>query len=529
MSNELKNLARTAMALVEGADVGKEYTMSYVCQRLEQALDEYPHDPVIRSVATVVNKQLSKGKLVTSQKELYSTYNHFAGINPSSMIKEAIGDLLYPVSNIPQATVGNETAVSYRQNSAPLDMKVEHNPLENLFDKNVNAGTYYDSTLAKLGKQILIEELKNIGVPANEIKVVAGVGDNTAIVYDAVFTNKLGTTHVPMFIEVGNGIQPPTHFYGDNQFIQLTAENLNKYIVDKAKVEEISNVTMSGVKTSSSIISSSFSFEEDGPAPIKFDKVAMPEVLKDFASFDEALLESSTVFTPELVRTAKAVCRRELNNMGFNAQVALAESTDNCIICSAELDSNVGKVEIKLPVEIINDRPQIPSLFYNETNKDKIYDFSQASLSNYLTAAKSDHASIMRYSNDFYNMNYNQLKDEVLSGAANKDYVRAEQALNRIEDKFGSSYHSAALSDYAKYLTLSAADKTEIKVQSKNKCRLLITTGSIEPRCGHYNVSINRVSTNERGDCELLDRRAKYDNLKESNGTLIRSNKITLT
>lgn len=525
--DSLKQLVDLAGQLLKGADVGREYTMEYVVGRLESALDEYPHDPVIRSVATVLTKQFNKGKLTTSQKELYATYNHFAGISANSMIKEAIGDLLYPVDNAPKATMGNETAFSHRQNAPGLDMKIEHNPLENLFDKNASAGSYYDPTLAKLGKHAIAEELTNIGVPATDIKVVAGVGDSQAIVFDAIFTNKLGTAHVPMFVEVTGGVQTPTHFYGNSQFIQLTAENLNKYIVEKAQVEEVPSVTMTGVKTSSSVISPSFAFEEDAPAAIELPRVAMPEVLKDLASFEDALLDASTGFTPELVRTAKALCSRELKNMGFKAQVRLAEATDNCIICSAELDSSVGKVEIKLPVEIINSRPQLPSLFYNDVAKDKIYDFSKAELANYLTASKADNGQILRYSNDFFNMDYNQLKEEMLTGVAHKDYVRAEAALNRIEDKFGSDYHRAAMADYARYLTVASADKEEVKPQ--HKCRLLISKGSLEPRCGHYNVALHRVATDAKGNCELLDRKAKYENMAESSGALIRSNKITLT
>lgn len=523
--DSLKQLVDLASQLLKGADVGREYTMEYVVKRLEAALDEFPHDPVIRSVATVLNKQFDKGKLHTSQKELYATFNHFAGLSANSMIKEAIGDLLYPVDNAPKATVSNETVFSHRQSAPGLDLKIEHNPLENLFDKNASAGTYFDPTLAKLGKHAIVEELNNIGVPATDIKVIAGV-DNTAIVYDAIFTNKLGTAHVPMFIEVTGGVQTPTHFYANSQFIQLTADNLNKYIVEKAQTEELPTVVMSGVRTSSSVISPSFSFEEDAPAAIELPKVPMPSALIDLASFEDALLDTTTGFTPELVRTAKAICHRELNNMGFRAQVTLSEATDNCIICSAELDSTAGKVEIKLPVEIIGSRPQLPSLFYNEANKDKIYDFSKAELSTYLTAAKADNGQILRYSNDYFNMSFNQLKEEIMTGVAHKDYVRAEQALNRIEDKFGSEYHRAALSDYAKYLTMASSEKEE---KPEHKCRLLITKGSLEPRCGHYNVSLSRVATNEKGDCELLDRKAKYENLAESSGALIRSNKITLT
>ncbi len=526
--DSLKQIADLARGLLKSADVGKEYTMEYVVSRLDGALDEYPNDPVIRSVAQVLNKQSKNGKLTTSQKELYEVYNHFAGLSANSMIKEAVGDILYVYDSAPKASISNQTEYSYRPNTEELSFNIAHNPLENLFDKKIEAGIYYDPTLAKIGKQTLLDELNSIGIPATDIKVVAGVGDNVAIVYDAIFTNKLGTAHIPMFIEVKDGTTPPTHFYCNNQFIQLTAENLNKAIVEKAQIEnDIANVKMTGIRTSSSIISSNFAFEEDAPAAITLDRVPMPPALKDFASFaEEALIDASTAFGPELVRTAKALCSRELSNMGFKAQVMLSESTDNCLICSAELDSSLGKVEIKLPVEIINDRPQIPALFYNETDKDKIFDFTKAELSNYLTAAKTDNGRILRYSADFFNMTFNQLKEEMLNGVSKKDYVRAEQALNRIEDKFGSELHLAALSDYAKYLSYASVDKEEVP---QAKCKLLLTKGSIEPRCGHYNVPISRVATNTRGDCELIERKAKYDNLAESTGTLMRSNKITLT
>lgn len=523
--DSLKQLVDLANSLLKGADVGREYTMEYVVKRLEDALEEYPHDPVIRSVASVMNKQFTKGKLTTSQKELYATFNHFAGLSATSMIKEAIGDLLYPVDTAPKATIGNETVFSHRQTAPGLDMKIEHNPLNGLFDKNASENAYFDPTLATLAKSAIVEELNNIGVPATTIKAISGVG-NAAIVFDAVFTNKLGTAHVPMFIEIEGGVQAPTHFYGNGQFVQLTAENLNKYIVEKAQAEVLPEVAMSGVRTSSSVISSSFAFEEDAPGAIELPRVEMPEALRDIASFETALLDASTHFTPELIRTAKALCSRELKHMGFNAQVSLAEATENCIICSAELDSSAGKIEIKLPVEIVDERPQIPALFYNEAAKDKIYDFSKLELTNYLTAAKADNGQILRYSNDFFNMTYNQLKEEMLTAVAHKDYVRAEQALNRIEDKFGSDHHRSAMADYAKYLAIASTEKEE---KPEHKCRLLISKGSLEPRCGHYNVPLSRVATDERGNCELLERKAKYENMTENSGTLIRTSKITLT
>lgn len=522
----LKQLIDLASQLLKEADTGQQYTMEYVIKRLETALDEYPHDSVIRSVAAVINKQSDNGKLITSQKELYSVFNRFAGMNANSMIKEAIGDILYPFENEKKGMISNETAYSYRPESAELNFKIEHNPLEDLFDKNKAAGTYYNTTLAKLGKNIISQELLSIGVPATEIKVVAGVGNDAAIVFDVAFTNKLGTAHVPMFVEVSGEVTPPTHFYGNNQFIELTAENLNKYIVEKAQLEILPTVEKnSGIKTSSMSLLQSFAFEEDAPAEIKVDRVKMPEALKDFAAFEEAVIESSTGFSTQLVRTAKALCARELANMGQNAQITVSEATDNCIICSAELNSAVGKVEIKLPVEIINDRPQIPALFYNENDKDKIYDFSKNEISNYLSAAKIDKNQIMRYSNDFFNMTYGQLKEEIMDGAANKDYLRAEQALSRIEDKFGSSYHMAAMSDYAKYLSHTSTPEKNVQ----HKCKLLIVKGSVEPRCGHYNVTISRVITNNKGECELIERKAKYENLAESSGALLRTNKITLT
>lgn len=521
MHNELKHLIDIANGLLKTADVGREFTMDYVVNRLNSALEEFPHDAIINSIAQIVHKQVKNGKLVTSQKELYDIYNHFAGLSTTSAIKEVLGDLLYKPS-ITHIKMGSETEVSYRSTSPELDMKIEHNPLSSLFDKHATPTSYYDPTLAKLGKNLIEEELNSIGIPATDIKVFAG--NDYAIIYDATFNNKLGTAHVAIPVETLNGIVPPTVFFNKNEFTNLTSENLNKYIVDVASTEEIGDVGVSGgVRTASSVVSPSFDF--DDTKPIDFGKTELPSALKDLAIFENAVIDAGTHFSPMLVRTAKAVCLRELNSMGLKTQVVLSEVSDNCIICRAELDSSVGKVEIKLPVEIVNGQPQIPSLFYNENEKDKVYDFTRAEVINYLTASKPDNGQIIRYSNDFFNMTYNQLKEEMIAGVANKDYNRAEQALSRIEDKFGDDHHRAALSDYAKYLV--HASKPE--EAPKHKCRLLITKGSIEPRCGHYNVAIGRVETNEKGDCVLLDRKAKYENLAESAGTLIRTNKITLT
>lgn len=522
MYNELKQLIEVANGLLKTADVGKEYTMEYIVSRLVAALDECPHDPVLHSMAQVIHKQAMKGKLIISQKELYEVYNHFSGFSSNSSAKEIIGDLLYKVA-IPELVVGNSTEVAFRENEKPLDIVIEDNPLSNLFDKDATTSSYYDPTLAKLAKGALIEELNVLGIVPTDIKVFGG--NDYAIIYDAIFTNKLGTAHVAIPVEISNGITAPIYFYNQGQYVDLTTDNLNKYIVEKS-IENKSNVDVfGGLKTSSSVISPSFTFEEDAQKPIELDKVELPESLKNIAHFENMALDSSTHFSVEVVKAAKALCMRELNTFGLSAQIALVEATDNCIICRAELDSSAGKAEIRLPVEVVDGKPQIPSLFYNNAEKERIYDLNKEEISNYLTSAKHENGRIMRYSNDFFNMTYNQLKEEIVYGVANKDYIRAEQALNRIEDKFGYEQHRATMADYANMLTHTS----KITDTPKNKCRLILTRGSIEPRCGHYNVPMNRVITDEKGNCELIERKAKYDNLHESTGTMIRANKIILT
>lgn len=428
MDHSLKQLMKIANDLLKEADPGKEYTMDYVVERLDSAMNDYPHDPIISSVAQIVGKQVSKGKLTTSQKELYEIYNSFANLSSTSMVKEAIGDLLYPVET-PKPTMSSEDTFG-RQSGASVDLTIADNPLEGIFDKSKTAAPQ------------------------------------------------------PVPVKPQKPIQ--------------TADDVVPTIVRNANLE---------------------------PA-IEMPKVALPEALKDLVNFEESVLDASTQFSPELVRTAKAVCLRELNDMGFRAQVRMAETTNDCIICAAELDSSSGKVEIKLPVEIINDKPQVPALFYNEASKDQVFDFGKKELVKFLNAAQVDNSRIMRYSNDFLNMTYNQLKDEILSGVATKNYTRAEEALNRIEDKFGPEQHRVALAEYAKMLSVSSAIHTH---EPKHQCRLLITKGSMEPRCGHFHVPVSKVVTDKSGNCELIERKAKYDNMDDATGTVIRTGQIKLT
>ena len=457
--DSIKQIMALANELLKQADTGKEYTMGYVIKRLDAALDEYPHDPVLGSIAQVIHKQASKGKLTTSQKELYDLYNHFARYSANSMIKEALGDILYPVDNAPKTTTIDRADTFGRSDANDLDLTIANNELEGIFDKQRPVSKM---TAASANQSVSIQDLAGLGTIPAVIKAFAG--NNT-------------------------------------------------------------EVTTGPVKVASSIVDPSFAFDEN-VQPIQMDRVQVPEALADLVAFEEAAVESTTQFTPELIRTAKALCSRELDNMGFRSQVKVTGGLGNCIVCSAELDSSIGKVEIQLPVEVVDSRPQIPELFYNENEKDRVYDFSKAELSRFLTAAKTDENRLLRYSNDFFHMTYAQLRDEILQGAANHDYTRAEQALNRISDKFGAQQHLSALSDYAKYLASTSVNADEAPA---HKCRLLITKGSIEPRCGHYNVPISKVLTDEAGNCELMERKAKYENMNEDGGTLIRTNKITLT
>lgn len=518
--NQLKILSDTAKQMLDKMESGKEYTLNYIQKRCESAIDDYPHDQVIRAMAQVFDKLGARGKLTITQKQIYEVYNQFAGLRAESEARHVFSDLLYKKA-ADQIKRGNETEYSYRAPEQMLDVSVANNPLHSLFDTK-QVVSYYDSSLAGIGKTYVEQELIKLKIPATSITVFAG--NDAAIVYDVVFKNKLGTAHVAIPLQVEGGIHLPDVFVDNKQFIELTAENLNKYIVKVAKPEDVEfNVSnIGGVRTSSSMINQNFTFDKDAPQDIKLDPVKMPEALKDFASYDEALLDSSTGFPIETVRTAKAICAQELSGMGFSAQIKLSESSENCIICSAELDSSVGKVEIQLPVDIHYNRPQLPAMFYHKSAEDKIYEFNKEQLGKFLVAATADRTVIKRYANDISNMDYNQLKDEVIAGVAEKDYLRCETALNLIEDKFGTDQHKAAIADYAKFLKHASAP------QKQHKCSMLITKGSIEPRCGHYNVPISRVIGDEDGNCVVADREAKYANLASS-GAGMRTNKIILT
>lgn len=518
MDHTISQLAKMAQEKMDEADCGKEYTIAYVQQRIEDAIDESQPDQVLLSMAQVIEKMSAKGKFSIAQKELYSIYNAFAGLNRRSEAKEVLADLIF-VKKI--ATEEVPRTNEYRTPEQALDISIAHNPLDNLFD-NKSIVSYYDASLAKIGKTYIEQELIKIKTPADKINVFAG--NDQAIVYDVVFTNKLGTAHVAIPLEIAGGIHLPDSFIGGGEVIELTAENLNKYIINSAKDESIELQFAGGMKTSSSVVSADFTFDNELPTDIQLPAAVLPENLQAFANFENTLLDASTNFSPNVVKTAKAMCERELASMGFNAYVKLAEATDTGIICSAELNSTAGKVEIKMPVEIYENRPQLPGLFYHAKAEDKVYDFTKSQLVGFLTAATADRSMIKRYGGDLSHADLHQLKDELLSGVASKDYVRCETALNIIEDKFGADAHKIAMNDYTSMLKTA----TSMASAPKHKCALLLTRGSMEPRCGHYNVAISRVSYDEDGNCVLAERQAKYDNLMSS-GASMSTNKIKLT
>ena len=120
-----------------------------------------------------------------------------------------------------------------------------------------------------------------------------------------------------------------------------------------------------------------------------------------------------------------------------------------------------------------------------------------------------------------------ELKDEILKAASESDYTTCELVLGEIKERFNDEDYKNAIADYHFVLTQKANMN-----KPQHKCNRLIAAGktSINARCGHYNCSIDKVVTDENGNCRLKSS-IQRDQLNpiEEGGACISTSKINLT
>jgi hypothetical protein len=260
-------------------------------------------------------------------------------------------------------------------------------------------------------------------------------------------------------------------------------------------------------------------------------KVAMPQELAHLSrDFEDDVIEAASAFGLEAIRAGKELVASELKSAGFkNAQVKFGSESNQSVIYLAAINTPKGPAEIEVALEMnkISANKYMPLMPTYFAYDGLIEDFTPAKLQRFAMRLPAASTKTTIYSTAFSYMLLTELKDEMLKAASESDYVTCETILDEVKNRFNEDDYRNAIADYHHILTCKA------KLNAPQyKCSRLIPAGktSISARCGHYNCSIDKVVTDENGNCRLKTsiEREKLNPI-EDGGACISTSKINLT
>lgn len=521
-------LKSRAEALLSQLNCGKEYTIRYACDRVSQAAADHPQDVVIRAVAGVLENMDRKNpnKLI-SQGELDQIYNQLIGLDSSgTRFREILGDLL--LSQKPASVSPNQKyAEAYRDPLQEALTEVESDLTRELGSMFELTEAHYDPKCVSEAKDKIGIELHSMGVSGARIKLAGG--NPRHLVFSADLDTNRGAVRVYIPIEA-SGEKLPSVFVANDRFAELTKQNLKNYVDQAVRNEQLPKVSaiLNSLDILTGNVKQSMSSEqvakiaamlpeENGSsnlsAPglfgsmpekniineIEIPKTPVPEPLKSLTSeVEESVLEAAVGYPQVSVRLGKRMLLAEFSAMGFKGtQVRISAPTSDGFICEAVLNTPRGKVAIDVPIEMHENQPLMPAVF---AQGDKVEEFNETNLKALLARESNTINTAIRRDSQLLGLNYYDLKDALIRNASEGNFEACDEVMEAIAEKFDQEIYRNALLDYQKILL----DLGNVKKHAESRCsKILKSSNSIFPVCGHLMVPLHKVVQDEDGVCHL--------------------------
>lgn len=496
MQNEIFDIIKEAQKALEQLENGKLYTSAYVCERFIKSAEENPHDLLINNMRNVVLGKL-QGKQFVSQAELTDIYDQMIGLGGGhSAFREELGDFLTEKRQYVEPTKTASALRADREGGLTIDPVNQE--LSDAFatafgfGKDNSFGTYSPQQTNMVNK-VVIAGLTAEGQTPSEVEIISE-NDHFVLVaalYNDGF-NKVAV-HVPVQIS-GGIVQPPTAIVQGEGTVPLTKESL--WLAIKEARDEKKHVAQQ-----------KFASQRTFGTAVKVAKQVVPASLEKFAQFETTLISASTIHSARSVAEAVTMVSDELKSFGaFNPQVKVATASDTEIVFNAHVPTEKGMAVVKVPVEIHNDHPNLPSRFAAATSDvEQVYDFSQTGYARFLSDVKGESRTIKvaRQTGELSTASYHELNDMMLKGIATKDYTLAENALSVIQNRFDSSQFKAAFDKFTQLLKHSStdqgSDRAKLIEAAVQRGDLIKHSTTVELYCPKLALPLSKIAFDEQG------------------------------
>lgn len=476
------HLKRMAEELLDG----REFFISAVLHRVNEAVNAFPHDGAIRTTQLILEKRGAKsGSLGTiSQREFQDIYRDVNGLGNKVAFRDMLGDLLFEEAIGSTAHYNNDFVSGLRGDADNQISMVDPNlteELSGLFDNATNkvaSGSFIDN-----GRKGVKIELESMGFNSS-VDVVDK--NDKFVIYAATFDTKKGSASIliPAEIKMGTVLMPSVFVSGrglesltkDKLLIHVEASQTDLHPrkvlemltqatgeVNQPLIYSDSDVMLSAPALLQNLDDTDYSFistkadVETPPALMHFTEMMARDVLS----------EAGLNVDPMLVARAKSIVAEELRGFGIPCRkVIVASEFAGGLTIAAQVSGPGGNKTIEVPVEIMGSQILMPSVF---TSGVLAKPFDQENLRAF--AMNRDEGTFSAQISDKNCLSFRDLHQLVLKSAAYGNFVEAEEALAVIAENYGDQYHKATFDDLMGVLDVGfgkEAKPTSMEVFIKN-------------------------------------------------------------
>lgn len=355
-------------------------------------------------------------------------------------------------------------------------------------------------------------------------KLFVGAGNSKYLVIQADYETPKGVTSVHIPVEsIDNEIIESSVFIGNGTPSELNNSNLKNYILTNAgnklaltagmllnaldkfvSKSEISNAEMALIRlnakknahtehAASGITGLTLDSE-----PVKDVQEMQFEESKSFAEkFASAYGEASLKFGSDKIKLSRDVIVRELKACGYkNPQLRLNKVSDNTLYYAVSLST----VAFTTPIKIENGLVQLPTILISNGT---VKPFNADSIKSLYKENVDCKAAAI--ASPLYNLKASDLMETIRQAVSDKNLEKAEDALNVLAS-VGTGL------DYAKALRLFMNQLSIKEAKKETSCsRMLKTSSSKHPVCGHTGLPLDKVYQDQHGNCRPKYRQAMND------------------
>lgn len=509
-------------------DDNEQISLHTFAAKLSNASAVNPQDQTIGVMADVLSRMTSQKKLFISRAEIKDLYKKLYSRN--TKFAELFQAELGVAPTEPNVKI-------YNRDFDDRDGDILTRAFDAVVDPVLaNAlGSAFGNEVQSFNKEIA-EKAKKVCKQSCETAMVDIVnGTDSFILCKASFETPKGkvSIYVPMEISAGKVLLPEVFIGNDNPQV-FSKKNIQKYIVAnigkkskfdektvfaalnslKNKPTEISNVDLAVIKLNSQKDSKAELFSTNAilmqkVAEFKNNDVKTPEFkdneIESFVNkFDSTAGAASFDFGDKIINTGKTVISNKLNNIGLNNyQISVCDS--NKISITYAVSANAGKVAFKVPVKvqsgkIIDPEVVISNGFIESFSNEGFKSIIKRDLVDYKTAAVAS---------PLYDLKASELVQIVRTAMEERNYVKAEDALNILSLSDDIASYKTAFTEYNNGLSQKQAEPV-------SKCSNVIKNAySSHPLCAHTGLPLHKVFQDKHGNCS-----PKYRQDMTANGTI---------